>query len=565
MDHSAPRISTSTLSDQPARRGRWIGGRRQDWGQWAIILLLAGLVLLPLTVVALELLTPSRDIWAQLWATLLPIMLRNTLLLVAGVGLGTLLLGSGLAWLVTAYRFPGRGLFDWALLLPLAMPGYILAFVFIATFDFIGPIQTRLRAWFGPEVWFPNIYTGWSAVLVLTLTLYPYVYLLARAAFRTQSAHTFDATRTMGLNRRQTFLRLVVPLARPALVAGTSLAMMEALGDFATVRFFTYPTLSEGVFRVWEGMMNRAAAMELAALLCAAALVLILVERGLRGSARYTQTGGVAPRPAPVILRGWRAGLASAICGLVLAAAFVLPVLQLSYWTIEELLSQGPGGTLNVAFQRYMTTTAGLAALAALVTVLWALLLAHSVRLNGGRRARLGARLATLGYAMPGAVIGVGVLLTLTLLDRVTAGWPWLGGLLLTGSVAGLTYAYVVRFLAVAHNSVEAGLDTVTPTLEQAARSLGAGPWRVLRRVHVPLISRGLLTAAVLVFVDVLKELPITLLLRPFGMDTLAIWAYLLASEGFWEAAAVPALSILLAGLLPVLILMRLSGNYGEA
>ncbi len=538
-----------------------MAGRRQGRGQQAIILLLAGLVVLPLAVVALELLTPSRAVWAQLWATLLPIMLRNTVLLVAGVGLGTLLLGSGLAWLVTAYRFPGRGLFDWALLLPLAMPGYILAFVFIATFDFIGPVQTRLRAWFGPDVWFPDIYTGWSAVLVLTLTLYPYVYLLARAAFRAQSAHTFDATRTMGLNRRQSFFRLVLPLARPALVAGTSLAMMEALGDFATVRFFAYPTLSEGVFRVWEGMMNRAAAMELAALLGAAALALILLERGLRGPARYTQTGGAAPRPAAVILRGWRAGLASAVCGLVLAGAFVFPVLQLGRWSIAELLSQGPGGTLNVAFQRYMTTTAGLAALAALVTVLWALLLAHSVRLSGGRRARLGARLATLGYAMPGAVIGVGVLLTLTLLDRVTAGWPLLGGLLLSGSLAGLTYAYGVRFLAVAHNSVEAGLDTVTPTLEQAARSLGAGPWRVLRRVHVPLLSRGLLTAAVLVFVDVLKELPITLLLRPFGMDTLAIWAYLLASEGFWEAAAVPALSILLAGLLPVIILMRMSGH----
>lgn len=561
MDQSATGLATPPATERLARFKQRIAGGRQGWVQRAIILLLATLVVLPLAVVTLELLTPTRAIWAQLWATLLPIMLRNTLLLVAGVGLGTLLLGTGLAWLVTAYRFPGRGLFEWALLLPLAMPGYILAFVFIATFDFIGPVQTTLRAWFGPDVWFPSIYTGWSAVLVLTLTLYPYVYLLARAAFRSQSAYTFDATRTMGLSRTQSFFRLVLPMARPALVAGMSLAMMEALGDFATVRFFTYPTLSEGVFQVWEGMMNRAAAMELAALLCSVALVLILVERGLRGAARYTQTGGKAPRPAPLVLRGWRAGLATSGCSLVLAAAFGLPVLQLSIWTIDELLRQGPGGTLNVAFQRYMTTTATLAALAAVVTVLWALLLAHSVRLSAGRWARLGARLATLGYAMPGAVVGVGVLLTVTTVDRLAASSMLLGGVLLTGSIAGLTYAYVVRFLAVAHNSVEASLDTVTPTLTQAARSLGAGPGRVLRRVHVPLISRGLLTAAALVFVDVMKELPITLLLRPFGMDTLAIWAYLLAAEGFWEAAAVPSLSILLASLLPVLILVRLSGH----
>jgi iron(III) transport system permease protein len=354
---------------------------------------------------------------------------------------------------------------------------------------------------------------------------------------------------------------LVLPLARPALVAGTALAMMEALGDFATVRFFHYPTLSEGVFRVWEGMMNRAAAMELAALLCGAALLLVVLERIVRGAARYTQTGGRAQRPAPVVLRGWHGWLVTAGCSLVLAVAFVLPALQLTLWTLEELAQQGPGGTLNVAFQRYMTTTATLAALAALVAVLWALLLAHSVRLNGGWLARLGTRLATLGYAMPGAVIGVGVLLTLTTLDGLAREWGLISGLLLTGSAAGLIYAYVVRFLAVAHGSVDASLETVTPTLDQAARSLGAGPLRVLRRIHVPLVSRGLFTAATLVFVDVMKELPITLLLRPFGMDTLAIWAYLLAAEGFWEAAAVPSLSILLAGLLPIILLMRLSGE----
>lgn len=559
MSSSSTSRPTTAVVRDTLRQIRQMMGLWQGWGQQGIILLLTALVIFPLGIVVLELLNPTVDIWAHLWSTLLPMMLRNTVFLVLGVGVGTLVLGTGLAWLVTAYRFPGRALFDWTLLLPLALPGYILAFVFIATFDFVGPVQSTLRSWFGPDVWFPNIYTGWNAILVLTLTLYPYVYLLARAAFWSQSAQTFDAARLMGFGHTQTFFRLVLPLARPALVAGVALAMMEALGDFATVRFFNYPTLSEGVFRVWEGMMNRGAAMELAALLCGSALILLLVERVLRGPARYTQTGGQAPRPNPVRLRGWIGWLATAVCGLVLLVAFILPTLQLTLWTLEELANQGPGGTLNIAFQRYMTTTATLATLAALVAVLWALLLAHSVRLSGGRLAQLGARLATLGYAMPGAVIGVGVLLTLTTLDGLVYDWGLISGLLLTGSLAGLIYAYVVRFLAVAHGSVDASMETVTPTLEQAARSLGAGPFRLLLRIHLPLVSRGMLTAAILVFVDVMKELPITLLLRPFGMDTLAIWAYLLAAEGFWEAAAVPSLSILMAGLIPILILVRLS------
>jgi iron(III) transport system permease protein len=552
---STPAYGTTTA--RASQQRRWYDRLRHGGvGQHLLILLLSGLVVLPLAVVALEILTPTADIWAHLWATVLPRMIRNTLLLVVAVGAGTCVLGTGLAWLVTAYRFPGQSMFDWLLLLPLAMPSYILAFVFIATFDFVGPVQSTLRAWFGPDIWFPNIYTGWNATLVMTLVLYPYVYLLARAAFREQRANTVDAARVMGYTRVQTFFRLVLPLARPSIVAGVSLAVMEALSDFATVRFFTYPTLSEGVFRVWEGMMNRQAAMELASLLFLVALVVVLIERRLRGRARYYQTGGRSRRPAPVRLRGWQGWLAAALCSAVLAVAFVLPALQLLVWTIEEVASQGAGGTLNVAFIRYARTTLLLAGVTAAVTVCWALLLAHNVRLAGGRLARIGARLATLGYAMPGAVVAAGVLLTLSAFNRL----PGVGaGILLTGSIVGLTYAYVIRFMAVSYGSVEASLDKVTPTMEQAARSLGAPPHRVLWRIHLPLVSTGALTAATLVFVDVMKELPATLLLRPFGMDTLAIWAYLLASEGFWEAAAVPSLAILGVGLVPVFLLMRLN------
>ncbi len=534
------------------------------WGQRGIILVLAGLVILPLCVVALEILTPTRAIWAHLWATVLPAMIRNTVVLLFGVGASTFVLGTGLAWLVTAYRFPGRRWFDWMLLLPLAMPSYILAFVFIATFDYVGPVQSTLRAWFGSDVWVPNIYTGSNAVLVMSLVLYPYVYLLARTAFREQSATTFDAARVMGYSRSQTFVRLILPLARPSLVAGVTLAMMEALTDFATVRFFTFPTLSEGVFRVWEGMMNRQAAMELASLLFFAALTMILVERGLRGRACYYQTGGRSRRPEPVELPGVRGWLASGVCATILAVAFGLPALQLVVWTLAEVQKPGAAGTLNVAFPQYVGTTLMLAVGAALVAVCWSLLLAHTVRLQKGRLAAISTRLATLGYAMPGAVVGVGVLLTLTTLDHwahnlAVRGWGIGSGLLLTGSIVGLIYAYVVRFMAVSYNSVEASLDKVTPTMAMAARTLGASPARVLRQIHLPLVTTGVLTSATLVFVDVMKELPVTLLLRPFGMDTLSIWAYLLAYEGFWEAAAVPSLAILGVGLLPVALLMRMS------
>ena len=548
-----------------ARFGRTMINVPRGWGERCVVLLLTALVVLPIGAILVELLSPSWDVWARLSDTVLPAMLRNTALLVLGVGIGTLLLGTGLAWLVTAYRFPGRDLFDWALMLPLALPSYILAFVYIATFDFVGVVQSTLRDRFGADVWFPDIYTGWSAIAVLTATLYPYVYLLARAAFRSQSAYTFDVARTMGLGHGGAFVRLVLPLARPALVSGVSLAIMEALGDFATVRFFSYPTLSEGVFRIWEGMMNRAAAMEVAGLLGVFALVLMLLELGSRRGARYTQRGGRAPSVPAIALRGRRAWGACVACGLVSALTFVLPTLQLSIWAVQELVRQGPGGTLNVAFQRYTITTALLAGLAALVAVVWALLLARGARRIGPTLAGVSTRLATLGYAMPGAVVGFGALLAVTAIDATANRWGLASGLVLTGSIGGLTYAYVVRYLAVAYNSIDAGLAGVAPTLGDAARTLGAGPLRVLARVQAPLIGRSLCAAAVLVFVDVMKELPVTLLLRPFGMDTLAIWAYLLAVEGFWEAAAVPSLSILIVGLAPVIILVRLSGSPSAA
>ncbi|GAB4192360.1 MAG: iron ABC transporter permease [Roseiflexaceae bacterium] len=543
-----------TIAAVPPRARAAPPQRRRFWR--VLPLLIALLALLPLALVVAELLTPSAAVWRQLAGTVLPELARNTAVLVLGVGAGTLLLGTGLAWLVSAYRFPGRDAFVWLLVLPLAMPGYVLGFVVMATFDFAGPVQSALRDWFGPKVWFPPVRTGTTAVLVLTLALYPYVYLLARAAFREQAASMVEAARAMGLSRTQALLRLILPLARPSLVAGVTLAMLEALTDFATVRFFNFPTLSAGVFQVWEGMMDRAAAMELAALLLVVALALILAERALRGQTRYTQVGGAIQPLAPVPLAGLRAWAATALCGTVLLAAFGLPVARLLAWAAEELRVPSMPLAGGVVL-RYLGTTVGLAALAAALACGVALLMASGVRLEGGRAGRIAARLATLGYAMPGAVVASGALLVLAATDRLL-GWAGLiSGLLLTGSLAGLVYAYAVRFLAVAFSSIEASLDKVSPRLVDAARCMGAGPSRTLWRIHTPLVRSGLLAGATLVFIDVMKELPLTILLRPFGMDTLAIWTYMLAAESFWQAAALPALIIIAAGLLPVALLVR--------
>lgn len=527
-------------------------------------LLLALLVVLPVLVVSSALLTPTREVWLHLGRTLLPEMSRNTLLLLAGVGTGTLLLGVSLAWMVTAYRFPGRSVLEWLLVLPMAVPAYVQGFVYMATFDFAGPVQTALRPFFRDMAWFPEIRSGAGAILVMTLVLYPYVYLLARAGFREQSGVLLEAARAMGHSPPAVFLRVILPLARPSIAAGAALALMEALADFATVRFFNFPTLSDGVIRIWHGMMDLRAASELAGLLALVALAILLLEHGLRGRTRYFQAGGKAPGIAPAALPGWRGWLVSAACLLVVAVAFVLPVGQLLSWTLQELPNQ-PAGTLDV-YAQLARNSILLSVLAALFATVTALLLASSSRLTSSRAAFLMAKLATSGYAMPGAVIAVGIIVPLSAFDHVLndllTAWRGSGvGLVLTGSAAGLVYAYVVRFLSVSYSSIDSSLEKVTPNVTAAARVLGAGPWRLLLRIHFPLVAPGMLAGAVLVFVDVMKELPITMMLRPFGHDTLAVWVWQMAAESVWGGASLPALVIVLAGLVPVFILMRVAAR----
>jgi iron(III) transport system permease protein len=502
-------------------------------------------------------------VWTHLWRTQLLELTLNTVALVAGVGVGTLVLGTALGWLVTGYEFPGRRLFEWALILPLALPAYVIGFAVLGLLDYPGPVQTALRHVLGPAVVLPDPRGYWGVVLVMTLVFYPYVYLLARTAFREQGAATLETARTLGRSRWRAFREVSLPMARPSLVAGASLAMMEALADFGTVATFGYRTLTEAIYRVWYGMFDRVAAAQLATLLLFFALGLLVLEQALRGRARFVQSQRRGTGGQRVPLTGGRAVLASAACGLVLTAAFVTPVGRLLVWAGD--IATGWRSVMP-AFASVLFNTVLVGSAAALVTGVLALALSYAARLHPAVVVRVATRIAGLGYALPGSVIAVGVLIPLARLDHGLAGAAeWLLGrpapLVLTGSVGALVFAYAVRFQAVSLQTLGASLLKIPPSFDDAARSLGAGIAGTLARVHLPLMRSGILTALVLVFVETVKEMPATLLLRPFGLDTLAVAVWERTSESQWPEASVPALAIVAAGLLPVFLAIRLSSR----
>ena len=536
------------------------------------ILLLTLFLLLPIAILAIELLSLDIDLWRRLWSTILPRTLFNTFRLSVGVTFGTLILGVGSAWLVTAYDFWGRRLFERLLMLPLAIPGFIMGFVYVSIFEFAGPVQTMLRDQFGwsrNDYWFPNIASPAGLILVLTLVLYPYIYILARSAFREQAANTLEAANVLGYEGRRAFMRIALPMARPQIAVGALLVMMETLTDYGTVSYFSYPTLSERIVVLWNTSFDSAAATELASIMVVIALLLLFGERAFRKQARFYQQGSYGRRMHRHRLGGGKALIAVTFCTLLIGAAFILPVTQLALWSLKRV--QEPTITvLSEPFWEYTRHTVILGIIGALTTVLIALIVAYSNRADSietANRPRWLSRLTTIGYAMPGAVIAVGVLSVLNPLDSAATNFAdtTLGfnrsGYLLTGTFIAVVYGYSVRFMALGFNSISASVDKVRPTMEAAARTMGAGSSRIFRRIHVPLVRTGIGAGAILVFVDIMKELPITLLLRPFGVDTLAVRAHLLSVEGFHESAAIPALMILVTGLIPVFLLMQIGSN----
>lgn len=527
----------------------------RSFGWQAVTLVTACLVAFPIFLVGRAFLTPSWEVWLHLWQTRLGEMVINTLSLLIGVGAGTLTLGTALAWIVVFHKFPGRRIIEWLLILPMTMPGYVMAFVALSIFSYTGPVQTALRASYGPDIWFPDIRSTTGVVIIMTLVLYPYVYLLARAAFLEQGTVLIDAARSLGHSRMNAFFRIVLPMARPSLAAGLTLVLMETIADLGAVGVLGFPTLTTGVYRVWIGLQEKEAAMQLAAVLLIFAVLLLVIERKLRRGARYTQTGGRSLTVEPVRLTGWRGWAATGFCLTVVCIAFGLPSAQLISWAS----SQASEGGLDSRYFQFAGNSLILAGITAMLAVFFGLIMAYGGRLHPHTRRAID--IAAMGYAVPGAVVGVGIVAAVAIAQGALDGLLSLIGknsdILLSGSVTALIYAYLVRFMAVAYRPVEASLGKVTESMDMAARSLGASPATTLRRIHAPLMGVGILTGAVLVFVDVMKELPATLFLRPIGYDTLATRVWQFTTEALWEQAALPALTIVLAGIIPAAIIIH--------
>jgi iron(III) transport system permease protein len=522
-----------------------VGVARSGWTVAAIAI--AALVLAPLLVLPASFLGQGEAL-DSIAAALLPDALRASLVLAAGVAAGTLLLGGSLAALVSFYDFPGRRWIDWALVLPMAMPAYVLVFVLLGQYD-AAALGVRL----------PELRSTGGAVVVLTLVLYPYVYVLARSAFLGQSRQAFEAARTLGLTHGAAVRRVALPLARPALAGGVTLAVMEALADFGAVNLLNYRALTDAIYRVWYGTFDQAAALQLATVLVSLTLTLVVLEQLTRGRARYQQAlargEGVVPRRLPAPL-GWLAALGPVVLLLAVVAG---PVGQLLVWAVQSL---GAGASWG-ALARAAVNSLLLASVAAVVAVVTATVVAYGPRAHPSRVAAWAGRASALGYAVPGTVVAVAVYVPLAWLDHriddVTGA-----GLLLTGSAFGLVFAYLVRFHGLGLFAVQSRMARIDPTLDEAARGLGADRSRVLADVHLPLLWPGIATAALLVFVEVMKELPATALLRPLGGDTLAIAVWEATKDSRFDTAALPALLIVAVGLVPVVLAIRLSRGPAE-
>ena len=529
---------------------------------WAVTAAaVAALVAVPLAAIAYRAIDPADDTLRHLAATVLPVYVSNTLWLMLGVGIGTIAIGASTAWLVTMYRFPGRRILSWALLLPLAVPSYVLAFVITDQLEYAGSVQAALREAFGwtsaRDYWFPEVRSLGGAAIVLSLVLYPYVYLLARAAFTEQCFCLFEASRTLGRGPARSFFSIALPMARPGITVGVALALMEVLNEFGTVDFFAVSTFTTGIFDVWLNMDSPAGASQLAIILVAFTLTLLALERRARHRGRvHATTTRVRRLPDYPLSRG--AGAAAlAWCTLPVLLGFGLPAGVLAGYAIEfhEV-------ALTREYLAFAGNTLRLSVVAAAFTTALGLILAYGVRLSRWPGIRGVAEAATVGYAVPGAVLAVGLLYPLGALDNALDAlcrelFGLSTGLLLSGTVAGLVLGYSARFLPLSYRTLDAALERVTPSLDGASRALGSGPGATLRRVHFPLVRPSLLIAVLLVFVDSMKELPLTLLMRPFDYETLATFVYQFASDELLEECALGALTIVAAGILPVAVISR--------
>lgn len=536
---------------------RYLSSNHRPASVWRLIpFLVAALVLIPIGTILSSFFAPTSDIWQHLIETTLLSLLINTFWLALGVVSGTTLLGVSLAWLTAVCEFPGRKLFSWALLLPLAVPAYVTAFVVLGLFDFTGPVQSAFRSWLGPDAWFPEVRGRMGVITVMVLAFYPYVYLLARNAFLTQGKRSLEASQSLGLNRTQGFFRVALPMARPWIAGGVMLALMETLADFGTVAVFNYDTFTTAIYKTWFGMFSLPAASQLASLLLVIVFALIVMEQQIRIRMRYAEVKQSA-RVDRIALTGWRSATATALASGTLFFAFLLPIGQLIIWAANSLVQDLDSRYLGFLWHSLLLST-----LAALLTCTVALLLVYATRRHPDAATRNAVRIATLGYALPGTVLAVGMFVPLAGLDN------WIGevtlqlfqietGLMIQGTLAIMLLAYLTRFLAVSHSPIDSAMQRITSSIDEASMSMGINGWMMLRRVHLPILKSGIFTAGALVFVDVMKEMPITLMTRPFGWDTLSVRIFEMTSEGAWEQAALPAVALVISGLIPIILFMR--------
>ncbi len=515
---------------------------------------------IPILTIAFSVLEPPGENWQHLKDTVLQEYIVNSMLLTCGVGIGTLLIGVSTAWLTAMCSFPGKNLFVWLLLLPLAMPAYIVAYTYTGMFDFAGPVQTMFRGWTGwsyRDYYFPQIRSMGGAITILSLVLYPYVYLLGRSTFLEQSVGVMEVSRTLKCGPWTVFYKVALPLARPAIVAGLSLALMETLADYGTVAFFGLGVFTTGIFRTWFGLGDYSSAAKLASLLLFFVFALIILERLSRNKARYHNSSGKLTRFSEYRLKGLKAWVAFASCAIPVFLGFFLPAAQLSLWAFETWSEMVDDRFFELARNSFL-----LGFSAALISVILALFLGYGKRVIPGKVTIASIRTASIGYAIPGTVIAVGVIIPFAWIDGridtfMQSSFGISSGLIFSGTLIAVMFAYVVRFLAISLQTVESGLEKIKPSMDDAARSLGCRHHETLFKIHVPLLKSSMLTALMIVFVDVMKELPATLILRPFDFNTLAVRAFELASDERLADSSTAALTIVVVGLLPVIYLSK--------
>lgn len=536
---------------------------RQFKNPWIRITFLGSLAIaLPLAVVFSNIFVPGDEIWSHILKNLLPTYVLNTLILMAGVALLTFFLGVSTAWLVSIYNFPGRRFFSWALILPIAFPAYISGFTWAGILDYTSPVYIFFRNNFGIDTGqylFFDILSVPGAIVILSLALYPYVFLISRAYFLRQSSALLEAAASLGRSRSQIFFNVALPMARPAIVAGVSLALMEVLNDYGLARYFGVDTFTTGIFTAWFAFSHNQSALKLSAYLMLFVLVLIITERTQRGQMRFDMLGTTYRPVRKIRLRGIQSFLAGVVCLIPYLFGFAIPFIMLLYWSSLTVFD-----VVNYRFYELLFNSFILAALASLAVTTMALLIAFTVRNFPSRFVKFLARVATLGYALPGAVVAIGILIPFLWIDsKLLLISSSTFRIALTGTWFALIFAYLVRFMAVGFNSIESGMERISPNLDEASRSLGMPEMKTLRKINIPLLRGALFSGAILVFIDVLKELPLTLILRPFNFDTLAIRAFEFASDERIAEAAPAAVIIILTGMIPVFFLNRLMGRKG--